>query len=212
MQATGFAGALDATGAGTAMALARGPGVGLIIGVGVGLPIGVAAGLLRGSEHRGRITTALGACGALVGALGGVLSQLPGVTAVGGLPLAVTSSLAWVIAGMLAGLVGYGWSRWGAEAPEPEDEDGEPVQPPSAGETWVPPEPARRVRPGPVIIRLLPIVAVSAASLVGAAILAPATVALALLAVGCLGFFVALVLGNQERRLRDLERRFRGWS
>jgi hypothetical protein len=155
----------------------------------------------------------------MAGALGGVLSQLPGIIADAKLLLAVTSSLAWAFAGMLTGVVGYVWSRWNVERPAAEDDEEEPAQPPPAGATLLPREPARRVRPGPIILRVLPIVAVSVASLVGAALLWPATVALSLLAVGCLGCFVALVLGDQEyrlrdqqRRLRDLEHRFRGWS
>jgi hypothetical protein len=56
--------------------------------------------------------------------------------------------------------------------------------------------------------RLLPVLAVSMFSLIGAAILAPSSVSLAFLAIGLLGFAVARVLHNQEKRLRALERRF----
>jgi hypothetical protein len=44
-------------------------------------------------------------------------------------------------------------------------------------------------------------------ALVGAVLLAPADVALALLAVGVLGLCVAFVLYRQEERLESLERR-----
>jgi len=202
---TGFPGVLDWPVTDAALVMAGG-------GAGAGVIVGVAMGLLRGGEHRRRAAAALGSCGALAGAVGGVLSQLPGIIADAKLLLAVTSSLAWAFAGMLTGIVGYIWSRWSIERPEVEDEDEEPAQPPSAGETRIPREPSRKVRPRPIILRLLPILAVSAGSLVAAALLAPAMVAFALLAVGLLGLFVAAVLGDQERRLRDLERRFRGWS
>jgi hypothetical protein len=209
---TGFPGVLNWPVTDAALVMAGG-------GAGVGVIVGVAMGLLRGGEHRRRAATVLGTCGAMAGALGGVLSQLPGIIADAKLLLAVTSSLAWAFAGMLTGVVGYVWSRWNVERPAAEDDEEEPAQPPPAGATLLPREPARRVRPGPIILRVLPIVAVSVASLVGAALLWPATVALSLLAVGCLGCFVALVLGDQEyrlrdqqRRLRDLEHRFRGWS
>ena len=67
--------------------------------------------------------------------------------------------------------------------------------------------PSRRTR---AVLRLAPVGAVALGSFVGAAILAPAGSALALLAVGLLGLALMPVLWNQERRLAALERRFRG--
>jgi hypothetical protein len=58
------------------------------------------------------------------------------------------------------------------------------------------------------LARLLPLLVVSAGSLVGAAVLAASGAAPALLAVGALGLSLAPVLHGQERRLRALERRF----
>ena len=57
------------------------------------------------------------------------------------------------------------------------------------------------------LLRVLPVLAVSAGALVAAAATAPSQVALALLAVGLLGLTIAPVLHNQEKRLRALERR-----
>jgi len=86
------------------------------------------------------------------------------------------------------------------------DEDSDQPQP---RVMWVLRESGRSLREWP-LYRVLPVLAVSAFSLVGAAILAPSSIALALLAIGLLGLSVAAVLHGQEKRLRRLERRFRG--
>jgi hypothetical protein len=57
---------------------------------------------------------------------------------------------------------------------------------------------------------VLPVLVASVGALLGAALVAPSDVWLALFAVGVLGLSVALVQYRQQQRLRALERPFRG--
>lgn len=102
-----------------ALALRSQPGESAVIaakfGSGCGLLIGALAGLVRGGTgwDLGRRATAAtnGAIGgSMVGLIGGALCPFP-VAAFGrALPVELSSSLSWAFAGLLAGLVAYGWT------------------------------------------------------------------------------------------------------
>lgn len=88
-----------------------------------GLVMGVYVGLFRGGDERGTAAIALGMIGVLTGVIGGGLSA-PAVVALGEwLHPVVASSLAWALAGVIAALIGYEWSRWTHPPTEPTDED-----------------------------------------------------------------------------------------
>jgi hypothetical protein len=145
---------------------------------------------------------------------GSGLSVLAVVIARGALPPELSSSLGFAVAGLLAGLIAYSQSHVTADR-EDEEEDEEPGQPPGAGTAWVPddsPRPVRLSARTRSILRLLPVGAVSLASLIASAVVAPSHAALALFAVGLLGLALLPVLWSQERRLAAMERRFRGRS
>lgn len=181
-----------------------------------GLVTGVFVGLLRGGDERGTAAIALGMIGVLTGIIGGGLSA-PAVVALGEwLHPLVSSSLAWALAGLIAGLLGYEWSRWMHPPAEPTDESESEAGTAPPRVEWILHQEPRRLRDWP-LFRVLPVLVVTAFVLVGAAVLAPSDAALALAAVGVLGLAVALVMQVQEyrlrhleARLRKLERRFRG--
>jgi hypothetical protein len=155
----------------------------------------------------------------LVGLLGGALSPLA-TRILPTLPPEVSTSLAWSVAGFLGGLTAYDLALRTAPPPddievvdETEDDEESPAQPPEGG-AWLPPEPQPRPRrPQRVawmsVLRLLPPATVSLLSLLGAALTAHTDAALPLLAVALLGLATTCTLAAQERRLRQLERRFR---
>jgi hypothetical protein len=155
-------------------------------GGGWGLLIGVLAGLRSGRVVAGAVG------GALVGLIGGGLAPLT-VTAAGrGVSLEVGSSPGWALAGLMAGLAAYGWTRPKAER----------VATPGGGRT----------------LRLAPILglatlAVAAAFAAVTGVLPDhgrwAAGAVALLAVAVLAIVVAAVVAAQDRRIRELERRVR---
>jgi hypothetical protein len=187
-------------------------------GVGIGFVVSAVAALLLlrdDGTSTSRIWRAAG-WGVRLGfatGVGAAMSLLAVVAARGFVPSEVSSSLGFSVAGLLAGLSACPRSQ--ATSDDDRDDNFEDEgQEPGAGVAWVPEEPARprralgqRTR---AILRLAPIGAVALASLVAAAILAPAGSALTLLAVGLLGLAILPVLWNQERRLAALERRFRG--
>ncbi len=181
-----------------------------------GLVMGVYVGLFRGGDERGTAAIALGMIGVLTGVIGGGLSA-PAVVALGEwLHPVVASSLAWALAGVIAALIGYEWSRWTHPPAEPTDEDESEARAAPPRVEWILHQEPRKLRDWP-LFRVLPVLVVTAFMLVGAAVLAPSDAALALAAVGVLGLAVALVMQVQEyrlrhleARLRKLERRFRG--
>ena len=182
------------------------------IGTGCGFLIGGTASFLRWEQNRGTPTVVRAGIGAGTGAVGGGLTPVAVVLADGLLPAVVSFSLAWAIAGLLAGLAGYFLSRGAVEPAEDDEEDEEATARPAIkGVTWTPREGTRRTLAFP-ILRLVPILTVSVFALVAAAFLAPSSTALALLAIGLLGLSVIVPLHSQERRLLNLERRFRGES
>jgi hypothetical protein len=176
-----------------------------VLGAAYGLPTGVVMGFLRGGSRRIESALALGFGGLLFGALGGGLSIL--VVMVGGSRVnpIVSSALVWSGIGFLMGLWSYLWSQWTAAPSEPTDEEDDS---PQQKIEWVLRERKQRWRDVP-LVRVLPVLLVSLASLIGAAIFAASELSMGLLAVGALGFAAAFVLYNQERRLRALEQRFR---
>jgi hypothetical protein len=145
---------------------------------------------------------------------GGALSVLAVVLARGVLPPELSSSLGLAVAGLLGGLIAYSESRATLAHENFEQEDDEPGQPPGAGVAWAPdsPPPARLSARTRSLLRLSPVGAVSLASLVAAAAVAPSGAALALLAVGSLGLALLPTLWSQERRVAALKRRRRGRS
>jgi peptidoglycan/LPS O-acetylase OafA/YrhL len=100
------------------------------------------------------------------------------------------SATAWVVAGLLAGLAGYGWGG----SPAGEDKD-----------DWTEGRAAVN-RPS---VRLLAVIGVAVACLVAALATPASDAGWAVLAVGLLGLAVAWVLSDQERRIRHLERQLR---
>lgn len=74
---------------------------------------------------------------------------------------------------------------------------------------WLLGEPERKWRINRSLLRVLPVLLVTAWALVGTALLAWDDVAIALLAVGVLGLAIAFVLYRQEERLEALEQRLR---
>jgi hypothetical protein len=168
--------------------------------------VGAAVGFVRGGKYRGAVAAILGTGGVLFGAAGGSGAVLVAVACRGWVHPLLSSSVVWALAGLLAGLNWYYWSRWltkGAEAAE--EQDAAPVR----RIEWLLRE-ARRLLPDSSPVRLLPVLGASAGAFVGAAVAAPADIWLPLFAVGVLGVAVALVLYRQEERLRTLERRSRG--
>jgi hypothetical protein len=167
---------------------------------------GAGAAVACGGWRNGRRGGTLVAGGTLFGALGGGTSVLAVAATSAHVHPLVSSSLAWAVVGMLAGWSGYHWSRWLAlSAEEAEEKD---AIPPKRIE-WVLRERTRR-GPSRSLLRVLPVLVVSVAALLGAAFVAPSDAWLALVAVGVLGLSVALVQYRQEERLRALERSFRG--
>lgn len=178
----------------------------------VGLAAGAFVGLLRGGQERGTVAVIFSTIGALFGIVGGGLS-VPAVVALATrLHPIISSSLAWALAGLIAGFIGYDWSQWAQPAAPPADETEEEISkereaaPPRRVE-WLLRQPERRLRDWP-LFRVLPVLLVSAFILVGAAVLSPSDAALAFAAAGALGLSTALVVHAQVYRLRDLEARF----
>ena len=184
---------------------------GVAVGATCGLLTGVASAILFGRGNRAKAVVVLGFGGGSVGATGGGLTPAALTAAEGVLPPLVSSSLAWAIAGLLAGPIGFCWSLWTTSRETVDEEVEGSSQPPPRATTWVPHERRRRRNLGPVF-RFVPILGVSVGSLVAAIVTAPSQVALALLAVGLLGLSIAGALMSQERRIRELERRLRGWK
>lgn len=187
----------------------------IFAGVGAlsGLATGVLVGLIRDRREMPDLSGAIawGIGGVLTGASGGAAAPLV-VSEIGtAIHPEISSSLAWAAAGALAGLGGRLLSWCMNEAPEPDDVDDEEVvaRPPTPGTAAVE---LRRPTPRdlPIALRFLPALLVSVAALVAAALVDSRDAAVALLAVGLLGLSVVPVLRNQERRLRQLERRFHG--
>jgi hypothetical protein len=174
------------------------------LGEGYGLLIGGILGFLRGRERRFASTVALGFAGATFGALGGALSVVFVAAAGPGVNAVVSSSLAWAAAGFAAGLCGYVWSLATREQAKPVEGEEEPQEDKTV--QWVLREPPRRWRDRP-LVRVLPVLVVSVASLGGAAAVNSLEPAVALAAVGALGLSAAPLLYDQDRRLRALERR-----
>lgn len=190
--------------------VAEATALGVGIGAACGLMIGVAEAILFGRNNRAKAVVILGIGGGLFGAIGGGLTPTALNAGHSILPPLVSSSLAWAVAGLLAGPIQHCWSRWTISREDAEDDDEGSTQPQPKAATWMP-EPRRRRSTGP-ILRFLPMLVVSLGSLVGAAVIAPSQVALALLAVGLLGLSVAGALLSQERWIRELERRLRRWE
>lgn len=192
----------------TAWAVTAGGGFGLLVGASAGACLGTRG---RGFSNRLEASLFCGAVAAIATALGG-LSVSAVVNWLVALPPVLSSALGFSAAGLLLGLGGYAWSRANVAATEAEDIlDEEAIQTPGAGKAAIG---TRRVaagfaRPG---LRFLPALLVSVAALVAAALVDSRGAAVALLAVGLLGLSVVPVLWNQERRLRELERRFHGES
>ncbi len=172
--------------------------------------LGAACGLLAGvavsvGRRRGGSNAAVLVLGGTAhGILAGGLSVLAGAVTPPVHPL-LSSSLAMAVAGFLAGLCGYVILHQPAKPSEPPFDEDEPAAPAVKVE-WLLREskgPWRISRP---LLRVLPVLAVSAGALACAAF-APQ---LALVAVGLLGLAVARVLYRQEQRLDRLEERSRG--
>jgi hypothetical protein len=180
-----------------------------VVGGLCGFLVGAISSIILGRADRSSTAVILGAIAGLCGAIGGGLTPLAVAAADGVLPPVVSSAIARGIAGSAAGVFGYGWSWWTIEKVDEEGNE-ELQQPEPKATTWTPSEPRRKRNLGP-ILRLLPILAVSAFSLVAAFVTAPSQVALALLAIGLLGLSAAGALLSQECRIRELERRLRGW-
>jgi hypothetical protein len=80
-------------------------------GGGSGLLVGAAAGLMRGRGGRVAAAAAGGGGGALTGLIGGGLAPVLVAALRESLPPEASSALGWAFAGLLAGLVAYGWTR-----------------------------------------------------------------------------------------------------
>jgi hypothetical protein len=157
----------------------------------LGLFGGAVVGLVLGGLGRAGETVVPGALiGGAFGAVGGALT--PGLLAATEAWLApeMGSATAWVVAGLLAGLAGYGWGG----SPAGEDKD-----------DWTEGRAAVN-RPS---VRLLAVIGVAIACLVAALATPASDAGWAVLAVGLLGLAVAWVLSDQERRIRHLERQLR---
>ncbi len=177
------------------------------IGAGYGVLAGAAVGFLRG-PRRFDSAFVLGAAGAAFGALGGGFSVLAVASAPRVHPV-VSSSLAWAVVGFLMGTFGYLWTNRNAPPTELLDFDEDTEHSAGPKVKWVLREGKGRWRDW-AVVRVLPVLLVSAGTLIGAAIDAPSELSAALAAVDVLGLSVAFVLYGQETRIRDLERRSRG--
>ena len=144
--------------------------------------------------------------GVVVGALGGGLSVPVMLWCAPWLRPAASSSLLWTVVGALAGLTAYGF-RSAPTTSTTEGVEEEEYAVPRTRIEWLLRETRCRVL-NRSTRRVLPVLVVSASALVGAVVIAPSEVWVALVAVGALGFAVALVLYRQEERLRVMERRF----
>jgi hypothetical protein len=171
------------------------------LGIVCGLVVGMTAALRRTKADRGGRWAAGGTGavgGLLLGLVGGGLAPLS-VAAFGySLPAEVSSTLAWAFAGLLGGLIAYGWARVRREPPSTVD---------APGGGW------ELLRLAPAFV--LAVVAVAAATV---AVVDPisrgsrVSGAVALAAVGLLAAVVIAVVHNHDRRIRDLERRLREWE
>ena len=180
----------------------------VMLGAVYGVLVGGSAGFLRRSE-RPTLPTVLGIVGGFFGALAGAMSVLAATTVGPAAHPILSSSLAVSAVGFVAGLVGYGWSRYTAKSTEPGDEDEDASEAPRIKIEWLLRRPERRPL-NRALVRVLPVVVTSAGIMGAAVFVAPSSLALALLAVGALGSSVGVVLYRQENRLDALERRFRG--
>lgn len=112
------------------------------IGGGWGLLAGLVAGLIRRGADSLANRIAAGAMGAVGGAVFGLIGGglVPVSVEVAGrtFPVVVSSSLGWAFAGILAGLVVYGWTQVREKPVTGEDEPDEVVEPgvPPIGEGW----------------------------------------------------------------------------
>ncbi len=84
---------------------------GLVL-AGSGFLVGIASGLFINRDNRRVSAAGLSVAAAIAGAVGGALTPLIVGATDGVLHPVVSSSLAWAAAGLLAGVVGYCWSRW----------------------------------------------------------------------------------------------------
>lgn len=138
----------------------------------------------------------------LLGGLTGLLAGLAPLMVVGlgrAVPVEATLALAGAAAGLVAGVVGHGWTH---PAAKPVIEVGEHP----GGQAAV----SEVLRPsGPPMVGLLPVLAVAVLTFVAAIATFPPGTRVVLVAVGLLGLAVAYVQAGQERRIRDLERRLR---
>jgi hypothetical protein len=186
-------------------AAATGGGSGLLVGVIAGACFGTRG---RGFSNRPEAALVCGAGAAVAVAIGGALSAYAVTPLAGVLPAGASSALGFSVSGLLLGLGGYALPRPTPPPFKPEDEE-ESVSKPGAGKAAIG---TRRTRPGFAWpgLRFLPALGVSLGALVAAPMVGSPGAAVALLAVGLLGLSVVPVLWNQERRLRELERRFRG--
>src|SRR5262245_7162796 len=166
-------------------------------GVVLGLLGGAVVGLVLGGLGRAGETVVPGALiGGAFGAVGGALT--PCLLAATGAWLApeVGSATAWAVAGLLAGLAGYGW---GGPRTEEDEDDWTEGRVAVSG-------PRDTRRPS---ARLLTVIGLAVACLVVALATPASDAGWAVLAVGLLGLAVASALSGQERRIRDLERQLR---
>jgi hypothetical protein len=171
---------------------------------GVGLVVGVLGGFLC-SRNRPANAIALGLGGLLFGAVGGGLMPRAIYEAEGTMGPLASSSIAWAIAGALAGIVATAVFQWTREPVEKPDEDDEPREPEPPAATWKGTD--RRRLSLIRLLRFFPLLSCSAAALVAAALTFPSQAALALFVMGCLGFATSSVLMNHDRRLIALERK-----
>lgn len=173
-----------------------------------GFLVGGVVGLTRRSRWPALAVVVI----AVLGALGGGLCVPVMIACAPRLNPLAGSALLWALVGALAGATGYAF-RPRPIRPDSLDEDEEEPAVPAPRIEWLLRETKRRLLKRvltPALVRVLPVLTVSAGAFVGAALVAPSDVWLALAAVGALGAAVALVLYRQEQRLSALERRFTG--
>jgi hypothetical protein len=174
----------------------------------IGLAAGVAGGVWSGRQSRLAAGIAGGTGFGLAGAIaGGLCPALVAATAES-LPPEVASTLVLGAIGGVVGLVGYTWGRSAEPADEMElTDEAAPrdvewsVDRPAAEE----PAPARNG----ALIRVAPVLMVSATCLAAMLVSPVSPVGWAMLAIGALGLAVAWALLRQERRIHELEQQLR---
>jgi hypothetical protein len=169
-------------------------------GAGVGLFLGLLLGLASGSRafatRIGR-GVRLGLLGAFTGVLAGTLAPLLALGMEPFAPPAVAFGVAGAATGLVAGLIGYTWTR-PRPVPDAEADEGKPLA------VAAPLRPLRTP-----VLRVLPVLAVSVLTVVAAMATSPPGTRMILITIGMLGLAVAHVQAGQERRLRELEGRLR---